>query len=84
MFNDFANVATAKDVNASPVLIAGLMLNGVQHNQVALSHRTLEVHALARILAGHSFKVSDERLLIVCDFPVSQPRLGGAWLNMKS
>lgn len=70
MLDDPVRVVEAEDVDAGVVIVARPMLVAVQHDQVTLDDRALDLDALAGVLRGHPIEVVDERLLAVGDVRV--------------
>ena len=76
MLDDLAVGVDAEDVDAGVVVVAGPALVAMEDDEVAFGDRTLELDALARILARHLLEVVDERLLAVGDVRVVLDVLG--------
>src|SRR5438876_4404986 len=72
MDDNLARAIESKNIHASPVpiLVSGPILVAVQDDVVALSKDPFEIHALARVLAGHLLEVRNE-----CDLTVSYTRV---------
>jgi len=70
VLDDPAVVVEAEDVDPGVVLVAGSVLEAVQHDEVSLGDGALELDALSRVLGRHALEVVDERLLPVADVRV--------------
>lgn len=66
MFNNCAVLIQAKDVNPGPVVIAGPLLETMQHDVVVLGNDALEVNTFSGVLLCHPGEVLDERLFAIC------------------
>src|SRR5262249_45729916 len=67
VLDDLAIIVEPEDIDAGPVAIARPLLVTVQHDELALGDRALELDALARVLTRHALEVIDEGLLTVRD-----------------
>ena len=65
MLDDLAVCIEAEDVDACVVVIAGPVLEAVQHHQVTLGHAATELDTLAWVLLCHAVEVVDEGLLAI-------------------
>ena len=70
MFDDFAFVVEAEDVDACVVLVTWPVLETVEYDQVVFGDRPLELDPFAGELFGHSLEVLDEGLLAVPDLGI--------------
>ena len=60
MLHHLAGGVQAKDVDPCPITIPGPLLVAVQDHVVAFGDHPLDLHVLARVLAGHALEVGDE------------------------
>jgi hypothetical protein len=65
VLDDLALVIEPKDIDPRPIAIPGPLLVAVQHNEVFVGQYSPEFDAFARVLAGHTFEIFDERILSV-------------------
>ena len=83
VLNDLSVVIQPEDVDPCPVAVLWPVLVAVKDHEVVVRQDPAELHALAWILARHSFEVLDEGLLPVChdgivlDVRCSNVRLDG-------
>jgi len=94
VLDDLAVAAEAEDVDSGLVVIAGPLLEAVEHDQVAVGDCAHELDRLAGVLGLHPLEVLDESVFAVAhvwdvlDVLGSRVAFDGSrgrdWLNMRS
>jgi hypothetical protein len=67
VFDDSAAVVEAEDVDPGPIMIAGPVLQAMQHDVIALGDDSFELNTLSGIVLPHPREVFDESVLAVRD-----------------